>query len=239
MKTVIITRPQHQIESSRRVYEASGLAVFSAPCFELQSNPMVEPDWLHLPADVWVILSVPALQHALLLAPSWQPPATARVIGVGPAVEQAWEAHFTQPIETHPLMNSEGVIALLQNPQPASVNILTTGAGRSLLKTHCLSAGISYTQINTYVRHPLALDVVGLRALYASEPPVLTATSVGILHQLMAQLDGALKDQVKASPLVVGAPRIADAAAELGFTQVFCADNPSDEAMCSQVVKII
>ncbi len=139
-------------------------------------------------------------------------------------------------------MNSEGVIELLQQLKPNSVKIITTGDGRDLIKRYCMQAHISYAQINSYQRIPLAIDQIEMQALYENEthkPVILTATSSGILSQFMLQLADELTAKVLAQPIVVGAQRIADLAKELGFGDIRLADSPSDEAMCEVVNKIV
>ncbi len=189
-----------------------------------------------------MILSVHALNHALLLAADLKPSDNTRVVAVGPAVANAWKQHFEHSIEYHPLMNSEGVIELLKKIKPSSVKILTTGDGRDVIKRYCMQAHISYAQINSYQRIPLAIDQIEMQALYENEthkPVILTATSSGILSQFMLQLADELSAKVLAQPIVVGAQRIADLAKELGFGDIRLADSPSDEAMCEVVNKIV
>ncbi len=194
---------------------------------------MVRPEWLFMAANTWVILSVHALRFTLQVAPNWHPDSDTRVIAVGPAVQQAWQKHFDHPIEYHPLMNSEGVIKLLQQQPAGSVKILTNRDGRGLIRAHCMTEGISYQQINIYERILLPLDLAALQDLYALETPVLTATSGGILQAWFSQLKDELKSQVLSAPLVVGAGRIAEVATDMGFSHLVVARNPTDEAMCA------
>ena len=238
MTTAIITRPQIVIEQTAEVYQKAGIQVFKAPCFAIKTNLSVQPQWLYADADVWIVLSVHALNHALLIAPDLQPTATTRVIAVGPAVVKAWRLHFDHPVSSHPLMNSEGVIELLTEFAAKSVKILTTLDGRNLIKSHCMNAQISYSQINTYHRKELPIDTDGLSQIIQNNTEtavVLTATSSGILSQFMTQLSDELKEVVLSNPLVVGAQRIAELASELGFADIHVAASPSDEAMCEVV----
>ena len=231
MTTVVITRPEIAIAKATEVYQKAGFEVFKAPCYAIKTNTAVLPQWLAAEAAVWIVLSVHALQHALKIAPQWRPLNKTRVIAVGPAVANAWQRQFEHPIEFHPLMNSEGVIELL-----------TTAGGRNLIKTHCMEQQISYNQINTYHRIELAIDAAGLqqKILNASENKViLTATSSGILVHFMSQLPVELTTKVLNNPLVVGAQRIADLAKDLGFNNISVAANPSDEAMCEVVERMV
>ncbi|WP_223787317.1 uroporphyrinogen-III synthase [Marinicella meishanensis] len=237
MTTVIITRPQPVVAQAAAVYQAAGLQAVQAPCFDVVTNPSVRAEWLRLPADVWVILSVHAMTHALQLAPDWQPPAATRVIAVGPAVVQAWQQRFSHPIDCHPAMNSEGVIELLQAAQPQSVKILTTLGGREAIRQHCMADAISYHQVNTYLLAPLPVEAA-LRPAFddPSNAPVLTATSVGILQQLQASLSESLWAMVLTWPLVVGSKRIAQAAEQMGFSVIKQAASPRDAHMCQAVL---
>ncbi len=242
MTTVIVTRPQARIESTTAVYLAAGLEVFKAPCFATRNNEAVDVRWLDSPADALVILSVPALEHATALAPKWQPQKNIRVIAVGPAVAKVWRQHFEHAIESHPLMNSEGVIQLLKKYQPQAINILTVDSGRDLIKRFCLSERISYTQINTYLREPLRIDLGGLAELYQDgkqDSPILTATSSGILKHFLSQLTAEIRVSVLSAPLVVGAKRIAQFAESIGFNQVHVANETSDAAMCERVLSLL
>ncbi|TDR20541.1 uroporphyrinogen-III synthase [Marinicella litoralis] len=242
MTTVVITRPEIAIAKATEVYQKAGFEVFKAPCYAIKTNTAVLPQWLAAEAAVWIVLSVHALQHALKIAPQWRPLNKTRVIAVGPAVANAWQRQFEHPIEFHPLMNSEGVIELLQKYQAKSVKILTTAGGRNLIKTHCMEQQISYNQINTYHRIELTIDAAGLqqKILNASENKViLTATSSGILVHFMSQLPVELTTKVLNNPLVVGAQRIADLAKDLGFNNISVAANPSDEAMCEVVERMV
>ena len=228
MPTVIVTRPKPALEKAIAVYQQAGFAVFPAPCFEIQTNSSIQANWIKAECDVWLVLSVHALQHALIIAPDLQPLPTTQVIAVGPAVIKAWQDVFDHPIHSHPLMN------LLKDYQPKSVKILTTSEGRNLIKSHCMNQAISYSQFNTYQRVPMPIDQIEMAALYRdinNEKVILSATSGGILQQFMSQCSAELKPHVLRNPLVVGAQRIADLAQELGFSDVCLAENPSDAAM--------
>ncbi len=239
MTTVILTRPQTSLEQTAAVYQQAGFDVFLAPCFAIQTNPSVQGKWLQSHADVWVILSVNALEHALLIAPDWQPETNTPVIAVGPAVVKAWQQHFNHPIASHPQMNSEGVIELIQQLKPDSIKILTASSGRDLIKKYCMQQRISYSQINTYERVPLSLENSALNALLKNmDAVVLTATSVGILQHFMGQIDTLNAAQILDLPLVVASDRIKEAAQELGFTDIHVAANPSDGAMCEAVESV-
>ncbi len=234
---VIVTRPLPIIEKSAEVYQAAGFKVQKKPCFDIQTNTSVQPQWLQLKADVWAILSVNALQHALQIKPGLQPDVDTQVVAVGPAVASAWRLHFEHPIKYHPLMNSEGVVELLQEYQPNSVKILTTANGREVIKKHCMNNGISYFQVNTYLRVPLLIESAPIEKLYREEHPVvLTATSSDILNCFVEQLGDELKTQVLSSPLLVGAQRIASLAENLGFTDIMTAKSPRDEDMLEHLV---
>lgn len=241
MTTAIITRPNTSIAQTTEVYSNAGFEVFQAPCFAIKTSGSVQTQWLKAPADVWIVLSVHALQHALLIVPDLMLDIDTRVIAVGPAVEKAWNEHFDHAITSHPWMNSEGVIELLKKSKPNSVKIFTTADGRDLIKRHCMQAHISYAQINTYQRIPLTIDQAELRALYehtTEKAVVLTATSSGILNEFMSQLSTDLQPKVLSQPVVVGAQRIAGLAEHLGFDDIHVATSPSDEDMCEAVVKV-
>ena len=235
MATAILTRPVNRIGQTAEVYQAAGIEVLQAPVFDIRPNTMVRPEWLLMPAETWVILSVHALHCARQLAPTFKPAENTRVIAVGPAVARAWKQCFDHPIEHHRLMNSEGVIALLKEHAGQSVKILTNRDGRGLVKQHCMAAGVSYQQINVYERHRCSLDVQALDLLYSTAAPVLTATSADILQVFVAQLSQQTLLLAQQSPLVVGAKRIATVAEQLGFQQVILADSPADAAMCAAV----
>lgn len=242
MATVIITRPKPAMVRAKAVYEGAGIQVFESPGFDIATNASVKPEWLMIEADMLMVLSVHALHHALVIAPEFLPGPNTRVIAVGPAVAKAWHQQFKQEIEYHPLQNSEGIVALLEQYQPQSIKILTTGDGRDVIRSYCMSQQISYTQINTYQRIPLPVDTEALAALYqdkSSQPVILTVTSAGILEQFVSQLSGDLLAQVKSNPLVVGAQRIAELAIETGFLDVYQANSPSDEDMCEAVKQLI
>jgi uroporphyrinogen-III synthase len=238
MPTIILTRPENSIRATAGVYRAAGLVVYLAPAYSIRPNPGIRADWLRAPADAWLILSVHALEGALSVLPDWQPDANTRVIAVGPAVVRAWQERFSHPVEQHPLMNSEGVIKLLEQQPPDSVKILTNRDGRGLIRHHCMQAGISYQQLHVYQRILLPVEVDQWQALYSTAEVILTATSGGILQDLVGQLDDSLKSQVLAAPLVVGAERIAEVAEGLGFTAITVADNPTDQAMCAAVRRL-
>lgn len=234
--TVIVTRPAPVVDTTATVYEAAGFKVLKAPCFDILTNSSIKAEWLYLKADVWVILSVNALNHALKIAPDLVPPTGTKVIAVGPAVAAAWERRFNHSINYHPMMNSEGVIELLKVSKAQSVKTITTGGGRDLIKKYCMDQAISFNQINSYVRVPLAVDVTAINALLeASNEVVLTATSSDILNHFVAQLPASLKHKILNMRLLVGAKRIAQRASELGFVDVSSAASPSDQSMSSMI----
>lgn len=233
MTAVIITRPDEATKACAATYQQVGFEVLAMPCFAIRTNPAVRAQWLQQPADVWVILSVHALHHALQIDAELKPEPGCQVIAVGPAVKAAWQQHFDHPIQSHPLMNSEGVIELLKTINPASIKIITTGGGRPLIKSFCMSQSISYQQINTYERVALKIDEQQLTDVYDSQQAVvLTATSAGILQHFCAALSEGLRAQVLNNHLVVGASRIAQLAQEMGFKRIHVAASPSDLDMC-------
>ncbi len=241
MATVVITRPDTAIAAATAVYKKAGFDVFTAPCFAIQTNPTVQPQWLKTEAEVWLVLSVYALKHALLIAPDLKPNKNTRVIAVGPAVEQLWRQCFAHPVESHPGMNSEGVIELLQKYRPRSVKIMTADGGRRMIQAHCMQQQISYTQINTYQRIALDVDVKGITDLLVDQsamPVVLTVTSGGILQQFKRQMSAELKAQLSQLQVLVAAPRLATMAMKLGFENVHTADDPSDLTMCAAVKQL-
>ena len=237
MATIIITRPVPVIEITAEVYEKAGFEVFKMPIFDIQTNVSVNPEWLELSADIWVVLSVHALKHALQIHPALKPSSNTQVIAVGPAVADFWRKHFNHEITSHPWMNSEGVIELLKESKPTSVKILTTYGGREIIKSHCMQHCISFAQINTYKRIPMSIEIESLLKLYQcmDDRVILTVTSSGILNQFMSQLSTDLYSMVLSQPLVVGAKRIFDLAQELGFFDIHLASSPGDEAMCEAV----
>ncbi len=240
MTTVILTRPVPAIQCAKEVYQKAGFTVFEAPVFDIKTNPSVKPQWLGLAADVWIILSVNALNHALKINPDLKPEKNTHVIAVGPAVKKAWSQQFDHPISHHPLMNSEGVVELMQEKKPKSVKILTTDGGRELIKTHCMRNSISYIQINCYIRVPLTIDLDGLRQLYKNNNDIiLCATSSDILTEFTQQLPNDLLSQILATQLIVGAKRIAELAQEFGFSDIHLAASPKDEAMSVAVTECV
>lgn len=230
-RTIIITRPKPAIAEAQKVYANAGFETLAMPCFDVVTNPSIQPHWLNQSADVCVFLSVHALVHTVRINPEWQPSVSSQVIAIGPAVERAWQRHFDSPIQTHPWTNSEGVIELLKLRQPNSIQIFTTQGGRDLIQSHCMHQQISYTQFNTYLRVPLALDVAALERACDQGEVVMTATSAGVLQHLKSQVPAYLFERLFEQKLVVGSERIAMRAKSMGFEQVLVAANASDSAM--------
>lgn len=239
MTTIILTRPKPSIPKAKEIYQQAGFNVFEASVFDIQTNASVKPEWLEFKTDVWVILSVNALEHALKIKPDLQPDSDTQVIAVGPAVEQAWQKQFNHPITHHPLMNSEGVIELLKTISPKSVKILTTSEGRNLIKAHCMNNSISYIQINSYVRIDIEIDTEGLSKLVADENRiVLTFTSSDILNKFMSQIPSRLLKKVLSQPIVVGAERIKKTAENLSFRKIFVAKSAATHDMAEAISNI-
>lgn len=173
-------------------------------------------------AQLLIFVSRAAVDCTHQLAPQLAHNRGARWCAVGPAtarrLQQLFDVEVLQP--TASAAHSEGLLALLPNVQDLHCALFAAPDGRTLLEQELRKRGAVVQSVLVYRRQLLPPHPAQLAMLHDRHGQlVFSATSVQLLHalaQLLTQLGWALPH----IPLIVSAPRIAEAARALGFLHI-------------------
>ncbi|WP_372722696.1 uroporphyrinogen-III synthase [Immundisolibacter sp.] len=242
---VLVTRPAGQATAFGERLQAAGFSPLYLPTLAIAAtDPTAAGAALRaaLPCDFAVFISANAVQHALpAITAAGGLSANCGVIAVGPASAQALQAAgFRNVLLPEARFDSEGVLSLpaLQAVTGKRVVIFRGEGGRTLLAETLAARGADVRALVCY-RRVAAGDPVQLAAWLAQDAiAVVTATSRAGLHALMA-LAGPLAVQLKALPLAVLSPALAESALQAGFSgPLMAADQARDADLVTAVTRL-
>lgn len=235
---VLVTRPALQAEALCAQILRLGGEVMRLPALSIQPTAVPLPAQ---PCDLLIFISTNAVAHGKAILDS-QP--QARLAAVGTATAQALIA-LGHRIDVMPeqAASSEALLAhpLLQTP-PARILIVRGSGGRELLRDTLTARGSCVEIAEVYVRRPAQPDAVQLQTLrnhlQAQTLDVISVTSVEVLQALHAMLDPELRTLAQTCALLVGSPRIATLARQLGWCgEYIIAVSPEDAAMMTALTR--
>jgi uroporphyrinogen-III synthase len=242
---VLVTRPKNQAENLCTLIEQIGGTPVRFPVLEIISVDLVDEikkrlnaiqqyQWLFFVSTNAVNFALRAnngkidnLQHV-------------RKVAVGPATAKALKkAGLNVDLVPEQGFNSEAILALpqLQKLDGQSCLIVRGQGGRELLAETLEERGAQVYYLEVY-RRILPKTDTGLveKLLHQNKLDVITITSGEALDNLLKMLDSSIQKKLLATPLAVISQRVGQLAIELGFKQVFVAEQPVDTALVKAIV---
>jgi uroporphyrinogen-III synthase len=240
-KTIVVTRPRAQAGAlAAAIGEAGGEAVIF-PLLEI--SPAIDPAPLNAViarlSDYYlaIFISPNAVDHAvpaILAQGAW--PATLTAAGVGPGTVKALAAHgITGCLAPTERFDSEGLLAL--PPLAATVvagrriAIFRGDGGRELLAETLQQRGARVDCITCYQRSGPTVDIEELLQRWRQgQLTAITLSSSEALRHLLQGLDAEGLAYLKATPLFVPHPRIAETARQAGLSRITLTE-PADQGL--------
>jgi uroporphyrinogen-III synthase len=233
-RVVLVTRPRAQAARLARLIEQAGGRALLYPAIEIEDVP-VPPALSRLQDfDLAVFVSPTAVAKTLPRMGAW--PSGVRVAAVGAGTRRELEKYgVVNVIAPASGADSEALLATLLQGEPFGdpagkrIAILRGDGGRALLGDTFIERGASVEYFTCYRRRRPAPPA---RPWRAGELDAVTVSSSQGLDNLFAVLDPAM---LRATPLFVPHPRIAERARALAVRDVLLAGH-SDEEMFERLV---
>lgn len=235
---VLITRPIAQARRVAQSIRVAGGEPLLFPSIEIAApdTPLAAQEIIDSLADFdWAIfISANAVEKTFtLLGPQYRWPDTTRVAAIGAATAEALRAYRIQNILAPEVgFDSEALLALaeMQAVKNARMVIFRGQGGRETLRQTLLARGAEVIYCETYRRIMPSAPATDLHAWLAHKKvAAISVMSAESLANLLLLAGGAAA-ALKPIPVVTHHPRVAQAARDAGFLQVFtCA--PSDAAL--------
>ena len=135
--------------------------------------------------------------------------------------------------------NTEAILAIpqLKKLNGQSCLIVKGQGGRELLAQMLEERGARVFYLEVYRRIMPETDTRPVeKLLHQNKLDVITITSGEALNNLLKMLDRSVRQQLLVTPLAVISQRVGQLAIELGFKQVFVAEQPADTALVKAIV---
>jgi uroporphyrinogen-III synthase len=236
--TVVVTRPAAQAVRFLELAHAAGATCIPYPTLQIDRIELNDDTRARLQSRAWdwaVFTSANAVESALKQCP---PPLARRHAAVGRATARALEQRGIK-VDVRPASaNSEGLLELPEFAELAGRGVLLVKGrgGRELLRDALRARGASVLELEVYrrsVTSPTEAATAQLHfALSSAGPLVVAVTSAEVLQSLLDHVTGDEGTRLRSRILLVPGPRVAAAAARLGWTgPVVEAATAEDEAM--------
>lgn len=235
---ILLTRPRRESRLATRELHAAGFEVLRAPLqFTRATAPAKALDadlaWAGR-AGIQIFVSRAAVAAACArAAPAVRAARLRLAVGSATAAALRDRGHACEVAPTG-AEDSEGLLGLpsLQSVRGQRIVLWAAPGGRDQLATTLSERGADVRVIFIYRRIPLRPPARVLQQLQRSpERLVLTATSGALLAELDRVLMKAGLSELRARPLIVASPRIAELARQRGYPQVEVAAGASNQAL--------
>ena len=226
-------RPAGEHAGLRRAAQAAGLRLRALPLQRLVAREAGAALAAALVAPIRLYTSPAAVRFAAMQADLRRPGLDIAVgSGTAAALRRAGAAAVLQPER----MDSEGVLGLpaLQAVGDQTVGLVTAPGGRGLIPQVLGGRGARLVVAEVYARCMQRGGARRLAAFVDDQGAVLLASSAEALALLCRRLPAAGSprgDAVRARPLVLSSPRLAERAAAEGFRDRRVARGPSPAAL--------
>jgi uroporphyrinogen-III synthase len=243
-RSVLVTRPEGVAERLAKLLHDAGGEAILLPAIEIL--PPEDPEQLDALIgrldgfDLAVFVSPTAVAKACAAVAAKRPwPARLRIAAVGAATARALlAAGFTQVLAPQRRGDSEALAALPQLAQlhGQRVLIFRGQGGRETLRETLQGRGAEVEYAQCYRRAPPRIDVAPLIERWrGGGVDAVSITSREGLENLLALLGPAGSGLLRATPVFVPHPRVAEAARALGIERVNITD-AGDEALVAALV---
>jgi uroporphyrinogen-III synthase len=235
---VLVTRPEPQAAPLCRAFEESGARVFRLPAIDIvatDDRPQLRASLGPIDRFHWIVfISTNAVRFGTFLLDGRHPP---KIAAVGPATAAAVaNAGFSVSLVPADGFDSE---ALLASPEFGNVSgcrvlIVRGDGGREVLGDELRRRGAEVVYAEVYARccarpAPGVLPAVE-QAWSEGRIHVVTATSAELLRCLVEILSPDSRMRLRASVLLAGGTRIADAARAMGHEGEIVVARGADDA---------
>jgi uroporphyrinogen III methyltransferase/synthase len=248
-KTVLVTRPRHQVGDFVRRLEELGAVVSVLPTVEIRGLDdwsMVDRALADLARYHWLVFTSANGVHALIgrlkqIGLDLRALGPVRLAAIGPATAEALRGYHLEADLVPAEYNSEGLAAALRE-RVAGQRVLLARADRGIeLLREQLSAVAEVEQVAVYRQVDAVEPGPALEALRWGEIDYVTLTSSNIARSLLQALDAETLDRMKGGRpgLVTISPRTSAAVRERGLPVAAEARTYTTEgivaALCGQV----
>lgn len=254
---VLVTRPAHQAEKLCQLIEQQGGVAVRFPTLQIMEVDDAQPN--NYPDDQsvatnppsklsncrWLIFTSANAVNFALKANGGKIAQfeKAQIAAIGQATARALQSAGSQvSLVPENGYDSESLLAMPQMQQVNGQDILIVRGqgGREELANVLLSRGANVGYWEVYQRVIPENDNSEVIPLLEQDLlDVIIVTSFEALQNLLAMLGVSYTKKLVMIPLVVISERISKLAAELGFTQIAVAENPSDPAILETAIAII
>src|SRR4051812_5287666 len=230
-RTILVTRPAHQANVLTQLVEQAGgrIVLFPAIAIEPPVDPQGAALLLHEIAsyDFVIFTSPNAVEQAFVLAPGLAA-GLRKAFAVGMATAQALTSHgVREAVVPEDGADSEALLRLpeLQDVRDKHALIVRGEGGRPLLAQTLEQRGAQLRHVECYRRARPSGDASELLAEWRSGGiDGVVAMSAETLNNLWDMIGEQGHELLRATPVFVPHPRIAEAATRLGLTDVAITD---------------
>ncbi len=235
--TVIVTRPKHQAKQLCETLEILGAKTILMPSLQIVGLTPRQNFESLTRGDIVIFTSANAVAHSRALLQQLGKNIT--VVAIGPGTAKALTELGKSSVLIPEQYSSEGVLGLEELQQVRGKNICVCSGenARPLLAETLTARGAHVIPVITYQRVPATPEPKVLSSLANPSETVMITTSKEGLRQLNATLTTQHLDWLKSQPLLVCHPSHLPLAQELGFKEVVCAQNPTDDDIVSTLVR--
>lgn len=236
---VIVTRPKHQAKQLCSSLEILGARTILMPTMQIIGLTRKQALQAPTTGDIAIFTSANAVSHARDLLKNLRAGVT--VVAIGPGTAKALIDQGKSSVLLPEAYSSEGVLAL-EELQPSHIHGKTvyvcTGANaRPLLAKTLAERGAKVVPVITYERIPAAPAPDVLSTLMTPAPTIIVTTSKEGLLNLCNTLKTERLDWLWSQPLLVSHPSQLPLAKQLGFKEVVCAQNPTDDEIIQTLLQ--
>lgn len=243
--TVVVTRPATQAGRFLDLARAAGARCIAYPTLQIDRVELDAGTVARLRARPWdwaIFTSANAVESALGQLPS---PLAARHAAIGRATARALESRGIAVDARPASASSEGLLDLPEFAGLAGRGVLLVkgGGGRELLRDAAAARGAEVLELDVYRRsavNPTESAASGLHSALTGEGRVVIAvTSAETLQSLLDHVAANDGPRLRSQTLLVPGPRVAAAAASLGWHgPIVAAATAEDEAMFAALTRL-
>ena len=223
--TIVVTRPAAQAGHFIGLLDGAGADCIALPTLVIERlalEPQLADETRETTWDWALYTSTNAVECALESLERL--PRARHVAAVGRATARALERHGVAVDLRPETANSEGLLATpeFEAVQGCRVLLVKGAGGRTLLRETLTARGAKVQALEVYRRSPAqpeAATLARLDAALALEPArvIVAVTSAEVFDGLLHMLPPGLWSTLRSVPLLVPAPRVAEAARERGW----------------------
>lgn len=232
-KTILVTRPKHQVDQLCRNIQAMGAKTIAYPCLEISAITITEQiDDYHF----LIFVSANAVNASMELFP--HQPFNTSIIAIGPGTARALQTRGFEVNYVPPVHDSEGLLALpcLKDVKQKKIAIFCGENSKPLLKDSLLRRGALVEKIVCYRRSCPNVELTeAIRTVqhWQSHQIALviftSSESLANFWKIFAKVD---PEWLRSVPLLVISSTMVSQAQQLNFKTIFSAKGASDEAIC-------